>query len=172
MLGESEMEVKMKGEPHQTSGNIPEKGHQAPDFEAITLNDRVVHIEDYEGEVVLISVFPDIGTSTCSRQTEEFNNWTSKLDDVRILSISTNTKDEQQQWCVGKEIKMDMLRDANRSFGKAYGVFIEDMDKLARSVFVVDRKGQIVYREIVEEMSGEPNYENAVAAARQALANI
>lgn len=166
------MEVTLKGEPHQTSGKMPEKGVQAPDFEALTLNDQVVHVDEYEGEVLLISAFPDISTSTCSRQTSEFNEWASKLEDIRVISISTNTKDEQQQWCAGKGIEMDMLRDVNRSFGKAYGIFIEDMDKLARSVFVIDRKGQVVYQEIVKEMAEEPNYEEAVAAARQASANI
>lgn len=166
------MKVTLKGEPHETSGTMPEVGQQAPNFEAVTLDDKAVKLDDYKGEVVLISAFPDISTGTCSRQTAEFNEWASKLENVQIVSISTNEKAEQEDWCVGKNIEMDLLRDADRSFGKNYGILLEDLDKLARSVFVIDRKGQIVYRQIVEEMAEEPNYEDAVAAARQASANL
>jgi thiol peroxidase len=52
------------------------------------------------------------------------------------------------------------------SFGKNYGVLIKDLRLLARAVFVISRDGIIKYRELVPEVSHEPNYEAALAAAR------
>jgi thiol peroxidase len=54
---------------------------------------------------------------------------------------------------------------------KAYGVLMDD-NKLkglsARAVFVIDRSGEIVYKEIVQEVTAEPNYQAALEAIKEA----
>ena len=40
---------------------------------------------------------------------------------------------------------------------------------LARAVLVVDREGVIRYLEIVKELGSEPDYDTALAAARELL---
>src|SRR5699024_2965836 len=141
------MEIILRGNKDTISGNFPELGKKAPDFSAVNLEDENVSLKNYEGEVVLFNVFPDIDTGVCSTQTGKFNELSSRMDNVKIVSISTNTKEEQQNWCTGKQIEMDMLRDPKRSFGKAYGILVEKADKLGRSVFVINREGEVVYRE-------------------------
>ncbi len=42
------------------------------------------------------------------------------------------------------------------SFGEAYGVLLKDLRLLARSVWVVDRDGRIVHKEIVPEVTEPP----------------
>ncbi len=65
---------------------------------------------------------------------------------------------------------MQTLSDyKDHSFGVAYGVRIKELGLLARSVFVVDRAGKVTYREIVSEVTHEPDYAKAIAAARKAL---
>lgn len=166
------MDVMMKGKPLTTNSTVPAKGEQAPDFSLNDLNEKTNSLSDYKGEVVLISTFPDINTSTCSRQTAKFNEMARTLNSTRILSISTNTKEEQKDWCSAKEIDMVLLHDSDRSFSKDYGLYVEEMDKTARAVFVLNREGQIVYREVVKEMSQDPNYEEAIAAARHEEAEM
>lgn len=166
------MDVKMKGKPLTTNGEIPAKGSQAPAFTLKDLNDQSVSLEDYKGYVVLISTFPDINTSTCSRQTGKFNEMASTLKDTKIISISSNTVEEQKDWCAAKSIDMDLLHDSERSFSKNYGLYVEEMDKTARAVLVLNRQGQVVYNEVVKEMSEDPNYEAAVAAAKHEEAEI
>jgi thiol peroxidase len=39
---------------------------------------------------------------------------------------------------------------------------------LARSVFVINRKGEITYQEIISEMTSEPDYDMAIEAAKEA----
>lgn len=167
-----EMDLLFKGEPIQTNGEAPKKGDQAPSFSLKDLNNETVQLSDYEGEVVLISTFPDITTSTCSRQTGKFNELASTLKSTKILSISTNTPEEQKDWCGAKQIDMDLLHDEDRSFTKDYGLHLESIDKTARAVFVLNREGQIVYREVVEEIADDPNYDEAIAAARHEEAEL
>ncbi|MDE7173893.1 MAG: redoxin family protein, partial [Helicobacter sp.] len=55
-------------------------------------------------------------------------------------------------------------------FSKAYGVLIGDgllSGLSARAIFVIDPNGKIVHKEIVSEITNEPNYEAAIAAVKQ-----
>ncbi|MFY7750251.1 MAG: redoxin family protein, partial [Exiguobacterium acetylicum] len=54
------------------------------------------------------------------------------------------------------------------SFGTQYGVAIEELRLLARSVFVLDSNNEITYVEYLEESTDEVNFEAALAAAREA----
>lgn len=166
------MDVTLKGEKFQTNGSIPEVGDHAPSFNLKNVNDEDVKLSEYEGEVIILSTFPDIMTSTCARQTDTFNEKGKELSNTTVLSISTNTLEQQTEWGKSKEVDTVLLHDDDRTFAKAYGLYIEDIDKIARAVFVLNRHGQIVYREIVKEMSGDPNYEEALAAARHEEAEL
>lgn len=166
------MDIVLRGNQDTIAGNFPAVGEKAPDFTAFNLEDQKVTLQDYKGEVVLLNVFPDIDTGVCSMQTGRFNEMAQTLEGVKIVSISTNSKEEQQNWCAGKQIEMEMLRDTDRSFGKAYGILVKNADKLGRSVFVINREGEVVYREVVQNMSNEPDYEAAAQEARQAAAEL
>ena len=166
------MDVTLKGEKFQTNGDAPQVGDMAPSFTLKDLNDKPVELSDYKGEVVILSTFPDIETSTCARQTDTFNDKAKDLKNTRVLSISANTTDQQKEWASDKEIATELLHDDDRSFSKTYGLYIEDIDKVARAVFVLNREGQIVYREVVKEMAEDPNYEEALSAARHEEAEL
>ncbi len=166
------MNVTLKGEKFQTNGPIPQVGDSAPSFSLKNLNNDDVSLSDYEGEVVILSTFPDIETSTCARQTDTFNEKGKALSNTTVLSISTNTVEQQKEWGQSKDVDTVLLHDADRTFAKEYGLYIEEIDKIARAVFVLNRHGQIVYREIVKEMSGDPDYEEALSAARHEEAEL
>ena len=55
-----------------------------------------------------------------------------------------------------------MLSDQDKTFAETYGLWIPEMEKLARSIFVVDEEGTLVYKELVPEVSSEPDYDNAL----------
>ena len=55
-------------------------------------------------------------------------------------------------------------RDA--SFGEAYGVHIQELRLLTRSIFVVDEAGKVTYVEYVPEATDHPNYEAAIEAVK------
>lgn len=166
------MDVTLKGEKYQTNGQPPQVGEDAPSFTVKNLDDQTVKFSEYKGDVLIISTVPDIETSTCSRQTNTFNEEAKELKDTKILSISTNTLEQQSEWSRAKVLSSDILHDTERTFAKEYGLYIEKLDKMARTVFVINRQGQIVYREVVKEMSKDPNYEAALSAARHEEAEL
>lgn len=161
------MEITRKGISYKLKGNQPKVGNKAPDFKARNLADSVVELSDFYGKVVVISVIPDIDTRVCDLQAKAFNKIASELDDVQLITISNNTKAEQVEWCAGKDISMEVLHDSELNFGQAYGLVMEELGNLARSVFVVNREGKITYQEIVSEMTSEPDYDKAIEAAKE-----
>ena len=59
----------------------------------------------------------------------------------------------------------------DKEVSKAYGVLMAD-NKLkglsARALFVIDRNGEVTYKEVVPEVTEEPNYEAALEAIKAA----
>jgi thiol peroxidase len=53
------------------------------------------------------------------------------------------------------------------AFGESFGVLINDLRLLARAVFIVDKKGIIRYKQIVDELTHEPDYDAVLGAAKQ-----
>ena len=50
----------------------------------------------------------------------------------------------------------------DRSFGKSWGLLIDELKILARAVFVLDSKGVVQYAQVVKEVAEEPDYEAAL----------
>ena len=76
-------------------------------------------------------------------------------------TIYTN---KQASWCAAEGLNLVMLHDPENTFGQAYGVLIPELNVYARSVFVIDSDGKIIYEEIVPEMTHEPDYQKAIDA--------
>ncbi|MBS7577200.1 MULTISPECIES: peroxiredoxin [unclassified Enterococcus] len=140
-------------------------GETAPNFKLLDQNDQTVELEKRRDLPVILSVFPDINTSVCDLQTRAFNRLASENKAIHFLSISNNTKEEQANWCAAKGVDMTVLHDDANQFGAAYGLFAPELNHLSRAVFVVDRAGKIAYAEVLSEITDEPNYQAALAAA-------
>ena len=57
----------------------------------------------------------------------------------------------------------------NHEFEQAYGVFQQDgplAGLLARAIVVINEAGQVVYTELVPEITQDPNFEAALAALK------
>jgi thioredoxin-dependent peroxiredoxin len=139
-------------------------GQDAPE---VVLNDLAgqQHQLSQVTKPLLISVFPDIRTKTCSLQTQRFNVEAAAHQDIEFWSISNNTPEEQATWCAAHGVDMTILSD-DGSFGEAFGLTMKIgplVNRLARSIFVI-KDGKVVYRQIVTEISDEPDYQAALAA--------
>jgi len=61
-----------------------------------------------------------------------------------------------------------MLSDhRSGSFGEHYGTLIKELRILSRAIFVLDKDGVIRYVEYVKEVANHPNYEAALAKAKE-----
>ena len=54
-----------------------------------------------------------------------------------------------------------------RNFGEQYGLIIKDMGLLTRAVFVLNDEHKIVYKQLVDNLSKEPDYSGAIEALKK-----
>jgi thioredoxin-dependent peroxiredoxin len=164
------MSVTFKEKPVTLLGSQVKVGDTAPDFKVLANDMSEVTLADTKGSVRLVTAVPSIDTGVCDAEVRRFNEEASKLGDVKVLTISVDLPFAQKRWCAGAGIEnVQTLSDHRElSFGKAYGVAIEELRLLARSVFVIDRSDKITYVEYVDEVTSHPNYEAAIEAAKAA----
>jgi thiol peroxidase len=165
-------EVTMKGNPLTLVGPALKVGDKAPDFVVLNNDLAPVSLSAYHGKVCIISSVPSLDTPVCDMETRRFNQEAGNLgQDVVILTVSMDLPFAQKRWCgaagVDKVITLSDHRDA--SFGSAYGVLIKELRLLARSVFVVDKKGVIRYIQLVKELTQEPDYEAVLKAVKACM---
>ncbi|MFD2046335.1 thiol peroxidase [Ornithinibacillus salinisoli] len=145
-------------------------GDQAPDFSVLSNDLNEVTLKDYKGKIKLISVVPSLDTGVCAEQTKRFNEEADQLENVQVITVSMDLPFAQKRWTTVNNIQeLETLsdhRDAN--FGEKYGVLIKELRLLARSIFVVDSNDKVSYVEYVKEVSNHPDYDAALAAAKQA----
>ena len=157
------------GKELHLSGHPVKVGDKAPDFKVLANDLSERGLADYAGKIVIISVVPSLDTGVCDMQTRRFNTEAAEMsDDVVILTISCDLPFAQARWCGAAGAKaVETLSDhKDLSFGLAYGLAIKELRLLARAVFVLDKQGTIVYKELVPEMTHEVNFDAALAAAR------
>ena len=163
--------IKAQGKPLTLLGNPVQVGAKAPSFEAVDNSMKPRKLDEFAGKVVVIVSVPSLDTKVCDIETRRFNQEAGKLGkDVVILTLSMDLPFAQKRWCGAAGIDaITTLSDyRERSFGTAYGLLIKENKLLARAVVVVDREGTVRYVQVVDELSHEPDYEAALAAARKA----
>jgi thiol peroxidase len=145
-------------------------GSKAPGFTVLANDLTEVNASDFNGSVRIISAIPSIDTGVCDAQTRRFNEDASKIEGVKVLTISADLPFAQQRWCAANGLENVHIFSDHRdlSFGEAYGVVMKELRLLARSVFVIDSNDQVTYVEYVSEGTNHPNYEAAIEAAKAA----
>jgi thiol peroxidase len=161
--------VTMKGKPLTLLGTEVKVGDKAPDFRVVESGFNPVKLSDFKGRTVLISAVPSLDTTVCALQTKRFNEEADKLPDtVVVLTISEDLPFAQSRFCGAEKIqKIKVLSDSVwRDFGEKYGILIQGMGLLARSVWVISPEGKVTYREVVPELTNQPDYAKALAAVK------
>lgn len=158
------MQITKRGEAFSLVKEPLRVGDQAADFELKDLKDKVFRLFQLLDKPLIISVVPDINTSVCSVQTRKFNEMIADFEEANFVTVSNNTKEQQASWCAAEGLNLVMLYDPENTFGQAYGVLIPELNVYARSVFVINSDGKIIYEEIVPEMTQEPDYQKAIDA--------
>jgi len=153
--------ITFKGNPLTLIGNQVEVGKAAPDFVAIDTNLSPVKFSSHVGKVCIISSVVSLDTPVCDTQTRKFNEEASRLGpNVVILTLSMDLPFAQKRWCGAAGVdRLQTLSDhRDAAFGTSYGVLIKELRLLARAIFLVDRKGVLQYKELVKEVTNEPDY--------------
>jgi thiol peroxidase len=164
--------VTFMGNPLTLIGPEITPGMDAPDFAVVDNDLGPVSLADVKGNIVIISAVPSLDTPVCDMQTRRFNQEAQNLSDkVRILTVSMDLPFAQKRWCgnAGVENVQTVSDYQAASFGQAYGVLIDGLRLLARSVFVLDAAGKVAYVQLVPEVTNEPDYDAVLAAVKNLL---
>ena len=161
--------VTLKGNPIQTSGELPKVGDQAPGFSLTATDLSTKRLSDFLGNKIVLNIFPSIDTGTCAASVRQFNKEANELANTHVLCISHDLPFAHARFC-GAEglenvISLSDYKDGN--FGKTYGVNFVDGPLealLSRSVVVINEQGIVTYTEQVQETVEEPDYKAALDA--------
>ena len=93
------------------------------------------------------------------------------LDDVVVLCVSMDLPFAAKRFCVAEGIDDVVTVSAFRSptFGREYGVGLVDgmfAGLLARGVVVIDDNRRVIYSQLVDEITHEPDYEKCYEVIR------
>ncbi|CAM3847331.1 thiol peroxidase [Flavobacterium branchiophilum] len=159
--------ITLGGNLINTNGNLPTVGSKAIDFKLISNDLSEVSLSNFEGQKLVLNIFPSIDTGTCATSVRKFNAQASQLENTKVLCISRDLPFAQKRFCgaEGLENVHNLSDFKNGDFGKNYGLEIVDGPLAglhSRVVIVIDEKGTIVYTEQVSEIANEPNYEAAL----------
>jgi thiol peroxidase len=171
MAQERKGAVTMRGNPLTLVGPELKAGDRAPDFQALDGKLQEVTLGASQGKVRIFSVIPSLDTPVCDQQTRRFNQEAAGLgDDVVIYTVSADLPFAANRWCGAAGVdKVKTLSDHRAmAFGDAWGTHVKELRLDARAVFVVDAKDKVVHAEYVKEIAEHPNYDAALAAAKQA----
>jgi thiol peroxidase len=163
--------ITLRGNPVNTSGNLPLKGTQAPDFTLVKSDLGNQHLSELKGKKLILSISPSLDTSVCATSARKFNQMAADRPNTVVLAITKDLPFASARFCTTEGIKnvvpLSGFRDT--SFGKSYGVDILDgpmAGLYARSIVIVDEKGNVTYTELVPETTHEPDYAAALDAVK------
>ena len=141
-------------------------GDTAPNFKVVDNSFSPVEFNQFKQKVILISVVPSLDTGVCSLQTKRFNEEVANFsENVVMLTISNDLPFAQKRFCnIEKINNIKVLSDSVwRDFGSKYGLLIKDMGLLTRAIIIIDSQGKIAYKELVANISQQPDYTKVLA---------
>jgi thiol peroxidase len=148
-------------------------GQKAPDFIVQSQDWSVVSgLAQTKNKVRIITAVPSLETSVCDRETRRFNQEAAALSKVIVIfTISMDLPYTQKRWCgaAGVEQVMVVSDHLRGDFGKKYAVLLKEVGIFRRAVFVIDRKGIVTYSAYMPLLGDEPNYDEVLQAANNAL---
>jgi len=165
--------VAVDGNPLTLLGEEIKIGQTAPEFTALDIALQPVQFSTYKGKVAILVAVPSLDTPVCDTEVRRFNQEAANLgDNVEIITLSMDLPFAQARWCGAAGVdKVATLSDHNMAdFGAKYGLLIKELRLLARAVLVVNAEGTVVYSEVLDDITKEPNYNAALGAVKELTA--
>jgi thiol peroxidase len=161
--------VTLKGNPFQTTGELPTVGQQAPDFSLVKEDLSALTLADFKGTNLILNIFPSVDTPTCAASVRTFNQRAAAMENTKVVCVSRDLPFAQKRFCGAEGIENVVSASdfASGDFGKNYGIEMANgpLKALhARAVVVIDSDGKVTHTQLVGEIADEPNYDAAIAA--------
>ena len=126
------------------------EGNAAPDFVLPDGAGAEWRLSEQRGKVVVLLFYPGDETPICTRQMcsvrDHWEHYTAT--GAEVIGISTNTVESHKNFAKHHNLPLRLLADVDRKVADLYGALSLIPGKVARSVFVIDAKGLIRYRDV------------------------
>ncbi|ARJ43593.1 lipid hydroperoxide peroxidase [Pantoea alhagi] len=163
--------VHFQGNPVSVAGQLPQAGEKAKPFTLVAKNLADVSLSEYAGKRKVLNIFPSIDTGVCAASVRKFNQLAGDMENAVVLCISADLPFAQSRFCgsdgLSNVVTLSTLRGGN--FKDDYGVAIADgplQGLTARAVVVLDENDTVLYSQLVNEITTEPDYDAALAALK------
>ena len=163
--------VHFQGNPVSVAGQIPQAGSKAQPFSLVAKDLSDVALSQFAGKRKVLNIFPSIDTGVCAASVRKFNQLATDMENTVVLCISADLPFAQSRFCgaegLSNVITLSTLR--NPEFQQAYGVGISEgalKGLTARAVVVINENDDVVFSELVNEITQEPNYDAALEALK------
>ncbi|AOM40257.1 thiol peroxidase [Xenorhabdus hominickii] len=163
--------VKFQGSDITVNGDFPQAGQTAKEFTLVAKDLADVTLSQYVGKRKILNIFPSIDTGVCATSVRTFNQLASELNNTVVLCISADLPFAQSRFCgsegLSNVVTLSTLRGGE--FHKDYGVAINEGPLgglTARAVVILDENNHVVYSQLVDEITNEPDYDSALSALK------
>lgn len=165
--------VTFKGDEVTLNSKGLKVGQDAPVFTVVNKNFAEVTVGGKRDKVQVVAFIPSFDSGTCKLETIAFNNKISEMKNVVVTVISKDLPFAIGKFCADNKIKnvitLSDYKDANNvlRYGATISapVFLEGF--FARIVYVIDTNGKVAYKEVVKELTEEPNYNEVIRAVNR-----
>lgn len=164
--------VFFKGTPCHTYGSLPSAGEKAPCFTLVDSNLNEIRCSDYRGKRVVLNIFPSLDTDVCAASVRHFNAEAASLPNTAVICVSMDLPFAAKRFCTANGIENLTVASAFRSpmFCEKFGIEIVDgplAGLLARAVLILDEDRKVIYSQLVEEITNEPDYDAAISVLKK-----
>ncbi|MFM7159608.1 MAG: thiol peroxidase [Planctomycetaceae bacterium] len=163
--------VTLKGNPVDLAGPKLQAGAAVPAFTLQGADLADVTQAKFAGKPYIIATVPSLDTGVCNKETKLFNDKVKANPGLQVVVVSMDLPFGQKRWCGAEDVTNVTCLSAHRcsKFGEDFGVLIKGggLDRcLTRAIFVVGADGKLTHVEYVPEITSEPSYDGALAAAK------
>lgn len=165
--------VFLKGKECHTYGVFTQVGDKARYFSLVSSQWNEIELYDFKGKCVVLNIYPSVDTDVCAMSVRKFNEMASLLNNVVILCVSMDLPFASSRFCAAEGIDNVIVCSAFRSpsFGRKYGVELIDgqfSGLFARGVVVIDENRRVIYSQLVNDITAEPDYDRCYEAIKLA----
>lgn len=164
--------VTLKGNTVTLVGPTLNVGDKAPVATVVASDLSEKEIGGAKDKVQLIITVPSLDTPVCETETKKFNELVSGLD-VDVTVVSMDLPFAEKRFCESFNISnVTVASDFRYRDMEKFGVLIGEgalKGLLARAVFIVDKEGKIGYKQLVPEITQEPNYDDVLENLKKCL---
>lgn len=167
--------VTLKGNEVALAGNEVNVGDAAPAVTVVNSEGLADHtVGGSCDKAQMIVVVPSLDTPVCAAETRKFNEKAASIEGVATTVVSMDLPFAASRFCSAEGIDNLVVASdfRNKDFANAYGVLVAEgplAGVTCRAIFVVNKEGKVTYKQIVPEITAEPDYDEALEAAKAAV---